>query len=228
MSYIPDPEPLFDGEPLTDVNFDSEEVLKKLKKKSPGPDGLHPRVLREVADILTEPLPLTVIFNKSVTEGKVPDGWKIAHVTAIFKTRREIVLPLVICPVSLNFVICKLMESLLRDQIMSFLNEDKLLNEHQHGFRSGRSCVTQLIDVLDTWTGMLEEDGGLDVAYLDFSKAFDPGGGGVLSPKSYVDVPADLENLISLYQFFAQLPSHQYTILNRKAPNFSQIGFFLQ
>ena len=56
---------------------------------------------------------------------------------------------------------------------MSFLNENKLLNEHQHGFRSGRSCVTQLIDVLDTWTGMLEEDGGVDVAYLDFSKAFD-------------------------------------------------------
>ena len=68
-------------------------------------------------------------------------------------------------------MICKVMESLLGDQIMSFLNENKLLNEHQHGFRSGRSCVTQLIDVLDTWTGMLE-DWGVDVAYLDFSKAF--------------------------------------------------------
>ena len=68
--------PTFDGVPLTDVNFDSEEVLKKLKNlnpsKSPGPDGLHPRVLREAADILTEPL--TVIFNKSVAEGKVPIG----------------------------------------------------------------------------------------------------------------------------------------------------------
>ena len=73
-------------------------------------------------------------------------------------------------PVSLTFVICKLMESLLRDQIMSFLNYNKLLNEHQHAFRSGRSCVTQLIDVLDAWIGMLEEDEGVDVAYLDFNK----------------------------------------------------------
>ena len=52
------------------------------------------------------------------------------------------------------------MESQLRDQIMNFLNEKKLLNDHQHEFCSGRSCVTQLIDVLDTWTGILEEEGG--------------------------------------------------------------------
>ena len=174
ISHIPDPEPRFDGEPLKDVKFDKEEVLKKLKNlnpsKSPGPDGLHPRVLRDAAEVLADPL--TVIFNKSLEEGKVPDGWKIAHVTAIFKKGKR-TSPGNYRPVSLTSVICKLMESLLRDQIMNFLNENKLLNDHQHGFRSGRSCVTQLIDVVDTWTGMLEEEGGVDVAYLDFSKAFD-------------------------------------------------------
>ena len=53
------------------------------------------------------------------------------------------------------------------------MDNNNLMSEHQHGFRAGRSCVTQLIEVLDMWTGMIEEKGGVDVAYLDFSKAFD-------------------------------------------------------
>ena len=53
--------------------------------------------------------------------------------------------------------------------------------------------------------------------------------GGLLSPKSYVDVPAETyKNWLSLDQFFAQLPTHQYTFLDRKAPSFVQIGCFLQ
>ena len=136
-------------------------------KKSPGPDGLHPRVLKEAADILAEPL--AVIFNKSIQEGRVPDGLKIANVTAIYKKGNTSSLGNY-RSVSLTR---KVMESILRDHIMCFMDENKVLSDHQHGFCSGRSCVTQLISVLNTWTSMIEEEGGVDVAYLDFSKAFD-------------------------------------------------------
>lgn len=50
---------------------------------------------------------------------------------------------------------------------MQFLDVNELLSEHQHGFRTGR---LQLLEVLDTWTSMIDEEGGVDVAYLDFSK----------------------------------------------------------
>ena len=99
-----------------------------------------------------------------MAEGKVPDGWKVANVTAIFKKGKRTD-PGNYRPVSLTAIVCKLMETLVRDHV--------ILNDHQHGFRAGRSCVTQLIDVLDTWTEMLDDEGGVDVAYLDFSKAFD-------------------------------------------------------
>ena len=56
---------------------------------------------------------------------------------------------------------------------MEFLDSNKLLSEDQHGFRSGRSCVTQLLEIMEIWTSMLEEGGGIDVVYLDFRKAFD-------------------------------------------------------
>ena len=56
---------------------------------------------------------------------------------------------------------------------MDHLKRNNLLSDDQHGFRAGRSCVTQLLEIMDLWTTMLDEGGSLDVVYLDFRKAFD-------------------------------------------------------
>ena len=56
---------------------------------------------------------------------------------------------------------------------MEFLNTNHLLSEDLHGFRAGRSCVTQLLEIMELWTSMLDEGDGIDVVYLDFRKAFD-------------------------------------------------------
>jgi hypothetical protein len=58
--------------------------LNKLKvNKSAGPDGIHPRVLKETADAIC--IPLANIFNESLNEGIVPQAWKDAHITALHK-----------------------------------------------------------------------------------------------------------------------------------------------
>ena len=56
---------------------------------------------------------------------------------------------------------------------MRHLTRNSIISDKQHGFRQGRSCLTNLLDTLDTWTKILDEDHGIDVAYLDFRKAFD-------------------------------------------------------
>ena len=57
--------------------------LRALKvSKSPGPDGIHPRILRELSDELA--YPLTILLNKSLEEGKLPTAWKTAEVRPIF------------------------------------------------------------------------------------------------------------------------------------------------
>ena len=56
---------------------------------------------------------------------------------------------------------------------MSHMIENNFLYENQHGFVPGRSCVTQLLQVLDKWTEILDGGGEVDCVYLDFSKAFD-------------------------------------------------------
>jgi hypothetical protein len=50
------------------------------------------------------------------------------------------------------------------------MERHNLFTTHQHGFRKGRSCVTQLIEVLDDWTKQLDNRNGIDTIYLDFQK----------------------------------------------------------
>ena len=66
------------------------------------------------------------------------------------------------------------MESLLRDIILKHVMENNLLSEDQHGFSKGKSCMSNLFITLEDVTESLDEGFGVDIIYLDYSKAFDP------------------------------------------------------
>ena len=91
-------------------------VIEKLNKlnpnKSPGPDGWHPVLLKNIADCIA--LPLSIVFQKSLNEGKLPSDWLKACITAIFK-KGDKSLPNNYRPVSITSIICKLMESIVKD-----------------------------------------------------------------------------------------------------------------
>ena len=161
-------------EQLTDISFDENSIEKKLNSlkvnKTPGPDQLHPRLLKEMSGILK--YPLQKLFSRCMDEGKVPETWKIGHVTPIFKKGKKCD-PSNYRPISLTSIVCKTMESLVRHEIMQHLLVNELLSHHQHGFMAGRSCTTQLLEVLDIWSQLLDEGDNVDVVYLDFAKAFD-------------------------------------------------------
>ena len=65
------------------------------------------------------------------------------------------------------------MESIIRDDTISFLEASKKLNSYQHGFTRKRSCLTNLLESLEAWTQALDEGYGVDVVFLDYRKAFD-------------------------------------------------------
>ena len=69
--------------------------------------------------------------------------------------------------------ICKLMESVLRDNIMSHFRANMLFSSKQFGFIKGRSTTLQLLQILDKWTECLEHGGQINVIYTDLEKAFD-------------------------------------------------------
>ena len=117
-------------------------------------------------------IPLAHIFQQSLNTGEVPEDWRSANITPIHKKgdRAE---PSNYRPVSLTSQVCKVMETFIRDKIVDHLTENKLLSEAQHGFRRGRSCLTNLLESLEAWTEIIDEGNCIDVAYLDFRKAFD-------------------------------------------------------
>ena len=136
-THIPQPSHVFQGTTLEDVFFIKEAVHKiivNLKESSaPGPDNLHPKVLIECADTLAQPL--FEIFRESLDEGILPEVWKVAYVTPIYKKGKKSN-PLNYRPISLTSVPCKIMERILRDKIVDHLETNNLLSKHQHGFRS--------------------------------------------------------------------------------------------
>ena len=74
---------------------------------------------------------------------------------------------------SLTSVVCKLLETIIRNGVTEHLRKHSLLNKSQHGFISKRSCLTNLLEFFDDVTGMVDEGDPVDIVYLDFQKAFD-------------------------------------------------------
>ena len=74
-------------------------------------------------------------------------------------------------PVSLTSVICKLLETIIRDHVMDFLIKHKLINSSQHRFLKARLRLTNIF--LEEMTKWVDEGSPVDVIYLDFQKAFD-------------------------------------------------------
>ena len=159
---------------LCDIIFHENDILQAINEinvnKTPGPDKITPRVLKEIKNSIVKPL--TICFNKSFNSGKVPQEWKSANVTPIFKKGSKSV-PGNYRPISLTSVVCKLMETIIRNIIVKHLKEKGLLNKSQHGFLEKHSCLTNLLDFFYDIFIMYDEEKAVDIIYLDFKKAFD-------------------------------------------------------
>ncbi|CAM4560907.1 unnamed protein product [Caretta caretta] len=158
-----------------------QDCLEKLDEhKFMGPDALHPRVLKELAYVIAEPL--AIIFENSWRSRVVPDDWKKANVVPIFKKGKEED-PGNSRPVSLPSVPGKIMEQVLKESILKHLEERKVIRNSQHGFTKGKSCLTNLIAPYDEITGSVDEGKAADVLFLDFNEAFDMVSHSVLASK---------------------------------------------
>ena len=159
---------------LSSVSVTTDDIRCHLKSlnvnKSSGPDGVHPRLLKECAEELA--YPLKRLFDRTMKEGKIPVSWKIQEVRPIFKKGKKSA-PGNYRPVSLTSILCKMFETFIRRALYTHLVKNKLLSESQFGFCQGRSCVSQLLITLSEWLADLDNNLPVDVAYLDFKKAFD-------------------------------------------------------
>ena len=148
----------------TDFTFSLDDVEKLLKgvrvDKSPGPDGLHPKLLKALAEDTTFVEAVFELFCCCAANKRIPSDWKLANVVALHKKgpRND---PSKYRPVSLTSILSKLYQQLIRKHLLDHVGH--LIGSEQHGFCSGRSCTSNLLESLDCILDMVDEGIPVDI-----------------------------------------------------------------
>ena len=159
---------------LEEMVFTKEMVLKEIRRlkanKSAGIDGMDSNYVKALDESIVDPL--CRIFRESMESGIVPVQWKRSNVTPLFKKGvRDS--PDNYRPVSLNSVVGKLMEQMIKKEMSEHLDKGYLIKENQHGFQEKKSCLTNLLEANRYITGCVDKGVPVDVFYFDCKKAFD-------------------------------------------------------
>ena len=175
LQEIPSAPILYQGrEPLQKINITLERVREKIEKlnvnKSPGPDEFYPKEIKEVENELAPHF--YDIYKTSLEQRKAVLDWKLQNVTPLFKKGSKDK-PGNHRPVSLTSVPGKMLESIIAEDITQHLESNNLISDSQHGFRRGRSCLTNLLEFFHDMFSLYDKSRAVDILYLDFKKAFD-------------------------------------------------------
>jgi len=159
---------------LNSIAITESDVIKSISEfkehKSPGLDGITSTYAIKTKDILAKQLCL--LYNSSLAKNQIPDDWKKANISPIFKKGAKSNVENY-RPVSLTCFHGKVLEKIIKKNIEAFLCANSSINNTQHGFMKGRSCLTNLLICKNSIVNIIDEGSSVDIIYLDFQKAFD-------------------------------------------------------
>ena len=159
---------------LYDIEFGEDDLIKAIGEMSPsaaaGPDRFPAMLLKQCKKVLAKPL--YIIWRKSLDTGNIPQVLKNANIIPVHKGGCRGT-PKNYRPIALTSHLIKIFEKVIRKKIVDYMEMHELFNPSQHGFRFGRSCLSQLLSHYDQILELLESGGNVDVIYIDFAKAFD-------------------------------------------------------
>ena len=145
-------------------------LIRGLSSSSEGSDSISADMIKLCCPVI---LPyMTHIINFCIAGGLFPDCWKNAIVKPIPKVTNPTQFK-ELRPISILPTFSKILEKVLKMQLVTFLEKTKLLPSTQSGFRKGYSCVTSMLAVTDDIIGAYDKGSVSVLVLLDFSRAFD-------------------------------------------------------
>ena len=139
-------------------------------RKNVGFDYLSPKVIRQIAPFIRQPL--TSIFNKSFSTGIIPDKLKISVITPIYKNEDKSLFsnyrPVAVLP-----CFPKELERIMYKKLMIYIEKHKIFYDKQYGFRKNHSTEMAIVDLTTKLTDAIDENKLTVGIFLDLSKAFD-------------------------------------------------------
>ncbi|KAK4810539.1 hypothetical protein QYF61_004502 [Mycteria americana] len=149
--------------PFVDTEIVKDQLYQLNVHKSMGPEGIHPRGLKELADVTAGPL--SIIYQRSWESGEVPADWKLISVIPIYKkgVRED---PGNYRPVSLTSLPGKIMEKIILGAGERHLKDNAIIRHGQHGFTKGKSCLTNLISFYNKVTRLVDEGKAVDASSM--------------------------------------------------------------
>ena len=125
----------------------NEEMIKDLlndtdPNKSTTHDCIHPRILKECSSSLAPAL--LHIYKKSLATGTLPSHWKKGTVTPLHKSGSRHTANNY-RPITITSQLCRILEKIIKAQLVDHLEDNSFLSEDQHGFRRKRSCLSNLL-----------------------------------------------------------------------------------
>lgn len=188
-----------DGEILSYVQVSKELVLSFLNSldisKGPGCDSVPPIFLRSCAESLA--LPVSILFQRSLSDGIFPNIWKTALIVPIHKRGSRTKIENY-RPISIINTLGKLLEKIVYNNVYPIIS--KGISSSQHGFMKNRSTLSNLTIFSNFVLEKMENGGQIDVIYTDFEKAFDRVDHTILLNKLYsLGIRGDLFRWITSY-----------------------------
>ena len=115
---------------------------------------------------------LAIIFNRCINEGRFPNAMKLAKVIPIHKGDSVLTVSNY-RPISLLPIFSKIMERLIYDQFIKYIEMNKILSELQFGFQKNKSTEHAISAIFKNITNALAKKQSSYCIFLDFAKAFD-------------------------------------------------------
>jgi hypothetical protein len=153
------------------LSEDVSSFISSLKNsKSPGFDKVSSAMIKKIAPSII-PI-LTYLYNFSLMTGEFPRCLKSAIVVPIFK-RGDPTQPNCYRPISLLSVFSKILEKVVKKQLLSFLNKNKFFSNNQFGFREGMSTEDALLSFMESVYEPINNSKKVSALFIDITKAFD-------------------------------------------------------